>query len=1169
MTTLNSPVVYTQPLVLPNSAAPPVALQRQGGTAATDAPVPKPSSALQKALGDRCNQLALAQSLQRLIQDLTQQLVPDESASKARKRMETALASHLKSTTLFVCEDSSWPGPTLPENRMVSLEDYLLGCGLQVPKTLEALVTLKDSSVLQAQVHPLGNLSGALSWPQPMASNDQETVLALLQSNASGLPGLPLAEREKGALGYLMSGSAVSEANLKTPIVAMEKLLGSPKAQALGQAIQSRLEGIPTGVANNDYVLTAIHLGLDPESQADPARNSVAGYDLARSQHWGQPASVVIEGLGKHLVEKGRANAQTAPLAAYLLLARTAPEYLVKDIPASVTYGSVLWAQLAMAVARIEAQTPGRTLGMGYAEILLGAETLPVDEELCQQIDYQALKDWGTVNGLLIDTEEAPSASAMERVRTAFNSHLSSLKNTSDALQTAIPSRSAMGIAQLQAAFPELDPRLFEVKNIQKARLKEGRPGVYPGMRSMLDIVMEGGALGPEDHWVSNDKRLPVDKFCNLYWAGKLGVATPFKTAYDSAIQAQGEGQQGLVRHLISTLPLEDRKNLEFGKLEFFHTHQYKIAGDLLTPPALHVRGHTLEVKATQTNGQVDIYLIDTRQGSIEKQNFLKRRRTEPYTADKMEERDANILSRTALFEPGNDKPARQFLAQPEGTQPPDSFNSERSHAIADVFVKSLDLKNDDLLNEARGMTSFDQDSARNEAIAEFFRSLIPLRSAIVNFKHGNVGQGVFDLALDVVGLVTLGAGKAAQAGKVLGKGLSTASQAAKAARFIGAKVVEAFNPLSGIGELLVGGGRLAVGGGRYLVRQFNVLRGTAGGYDLLKAASKQHGDAAIGVFKVAGENVEGVAVQHRRKWYALDTQTMRPYDRPIHDFAPGVRAVDGKITHLPTVPEGELSNGMFRQFSVPRSRITGLSRNSQGVYVAADGHLSHIRHTDGSGRTALYEVRQVARTADGKVQARVYHNNRQTGLLVEHVQGDQWRRLGLQGGAPTSIKADCGPVIGRGGEGVVYASLDGKRAYKDLGPTRYTPSDNIELSDVQYLNKYYGDGFARTVVEDGRRYLVMGRIEGVDLAHINKNSLPPEARSLLADTFAEMEAKDIYHNDLQLKNFMYSANDNKIYPVDMDALSSEFMVSFLMQDYERKKQRLLRQYAALVAKAP
>lgn len=1161
MTTLTSPVVYTRPLALPNSAVPPFDLPPQALTGATDVPVAQASSALQTALGDRCNQLALVQKLQKVIQDLTKQLVPDESASKARTRIEAALVSHLKNTTLYVCEDSSWSGPTLPENRMVSLEDYLLGRGLKVPKTVEMLVTLKNTLALQAQAHPLGNLGGGLTWPRPMPRQDQDTLLALLKSNTSGVPGLPLVEREKGALGYLLSGSPVSDADLKTPLVALEKLLGSPKAQALGQALQSKLEGIPTGLANDDYVLTAIHLGLDPESQAQPARNSVAGFDLARSQHWGQPASVVIEGLGTHLIEKGRANAKNADLAAYLLLARTAPECLVKDIPPSVTYGSVLWAQLAMAVFRIEAQTPGRTLGMGYAEILLSAETLTVDEELSQQIDYQALKDWGTANGLLTGTEETPSASAMERVRTAFNSHLSSLKSISDALQTAIPSRTAMALAQLQAAFPEMDPRLFEVGNIQKARLKEGRPGLYPGMRSMLDIVMEGGKLGFEDHWISNDKRLPVDKFCSLYGAGKLEVATPFKTAYDSAIYTQGEGHQGLVRHLISTLPLEDRRNLEFGKLEFFQTHQYKIAGDLFTPPALHVRAHTLEVKATQPNGQVDIYLIDTRQGTIEKQNYLKRRRTEPYTANKMEERDADILSRTALFEPDKQH-AQQFQAQPEGTGSPDSFNSERSHAIADALVKSLDLKNDDLLNEARGITSFDQDSARNKAVSEFFLNLIPLRSAIVNFKNGNVGQGLFDLALDVVGLVTLGAGKAAQAGKVLGKGLSTASQAAKAARFIGAKVVEAFNPLSGIGGLLVGGGL-------YAVRQFNLLRGTAGGYDLLKAASKQHGDVAVGVFKVAGESVEGVAVQHKGKWYALDAQTMRPYDRPIDDFAPVTRAVDGKITHSPTLPEGELSNRLFRQFNVPKSRITGLSRNSQGVYVAADGHLSHIRHTDSSGQTAIYEVRQVTRTADGKVQARVYHNNRQTGLLVEHVQGDQWRRLGLQGGAPTSIKADLGPVIGGGGEGVVYASLDGKRVYKDFGPTRFTPADNVELAEVEYLNKYYGDGFARTVVEDGRRYLVMGRIDGVDLAHINKNSLPPDARSLMADAFAEMEAKDIYHSDLQLKNFMYSAKDNKIYPVDMNALPSEFMVSFLMQDYERKKQVLLKQFAELMARTP
>lgn len=63
-------------------------------------------------------------------------------------------------------------------------------------------------------------------------------------------------------------------------------------------------------------------------------------------------------------------------------------------------------------------------------------------------------------------------------------------------LQTPIPSRRADALVLLEEAFPGLDPSLFEVKTIQKARLKEGRPGLYPGMRSMLDIVMEGTRSG-------------------------------------------------------------------------------------------------------------------------------------------------------------------------------------------------------------------------------------------------------------------------------------------------------------------------------------------------------------------------------------------------------------------------------------------------------------------------------------------------------------------------------------------------------------------------------------------------------------------------------------------------------------------------------------------------
>jgi len=278
---------------------------------------------------------------------------------------------------------------------------------------------------------------------------------------------------------------------------------------------------------------------------------------------------------------------------------------------------------------------------------------------------------------------------------------------------------------------------------------------------------------------------------------------------------------------------------------------------------------------------------------------------------------------------------------------------------------------------------------------------------------------------------------------------------------------------------------------------------------------------------------------------------------------------VDGAISPANIEPSRALSNTQFGNYKVPASSITGLTPDSRGVYVAADGHLSHIRHTDSTGLSAVYEVRQVTRTADGAVQARIYHNNRQTPLLVEHVQGDQWQRLGAQGGGLPSVKSDLGPEIGRGGEGIIYASLDGKSVYKDLGPTRLTTAEGHTDMEVVNLNKYYGEGFAVVMIDEGRKYIKMGRIDGIDLSQIEKGSLPASARSLLDDAFAEMEAKDIFHNDPQLKNFMYSARDNKVFPVDMDGLPAEFMVPGVSDVYYRSKEEARRKFNELLAKAP
>ena len=1134
-------------------------------------------AALKTAFGDSCNWKALAQKLQAVMASLSPRFSPDASPTPGQYTTAFAaeLASLLHGMAMPVCEDSTYYRQhALTPQSLVSLQSYLQGSGLSVPESWAELVDLSQRVARHAQVHPLGNFSGALAWPVPLGTDDQRSIIALMQNANPALPGLPLADERKGALGYLLSGSAVSDADLLAPTRAIEKLLGSPKAQALGLAIQTELGAIATDRSLNEYLLAAIQLGLDPEYGQAPVRNSVAGFDLAQPQHRGQRPSTVIEGLRRHLLDKGRVSEQTALLGARLVLAKSAPQFLIKDIPPSVTYGSLTWTQLAIATARIEADSPGRSLNLSYSEVLALAEQVETPEPVLQDIRKNALADWGVANGLL--GNDTPSDAERETVRGEYNRQLQALTTASSLAQTPIPSRREMALAALKAAFPTLEPALFEAQSLVKVFRNEGGDRRFPGARSMLDVVMHGDKLGAQEHWVSADKRIPAAAFCQLYENSKLQVAEPFKAQYDQAITAIEQGQRGLARYLMSTLPPKDQRNLEYGQLEFFHTNDYTMAMDLFSKPSLKTRGHTLRVKTT-LEGEVNIYEIDTRRATIEKQNYWKTRYTPPYTDKNLHQVEANVISKTVLFDPFKDEPdlAKERPVPSQGSA---TFGSPRSDYIGRVFATSLDLHNDDVLQQARGITSFDENAAANKAIGEFFLNLIPLRSAIVNFSNGNVADGLFDLSLDVIGLVTLGAGKAAQAGKAFSKGISSLSGAARAARFLGAAAIEAFNPLSGVGDLTRGAAGLIKQGVRQLafksLEGVNWLRGASGSYDVLKAASQQHGAAAIGTFKVAGEMVEGGAILHKGQWYALDVKTLRPYGRPLEAFAPSTHAIKG-VVQAKAIPRGaQLNNEWHAAFKVPESSITGLSRNSQGLYRAADGHTTYIRHTDHLGQSAVYEVRQATRTEEGMVQARIYHNNRQTELLVQHVQGDQWQRLGAKGGYPFPVNSDCGREIGSGAEAVLYESRDGTSVYKCFDTEVESFDINAVMDQAYYLNAYYGEGFAEAFTDMGDAYIKMKKLDGVSLKGIQRNSLPVDVRALLDDAFKTMEDKGIFHRDLHLGNFLYSAKDKKIYPLDIstrkhsNGVDGDPLPDDLMDDYELEKADLYAEFNKLLMAA-
>ena len=195
-------------------------------------------------------------------------------------------------------------------------------------------------------------------------------------------------------------------------------------------------------------------------------------------------------------------------------------------------------------------------------------------------------------------------------------------------------------------------------------------------------------------------------------------------------------------------------------------------------------------------------------------------------------------------------------------------------------------------------MTSFDKDQMGDKAIGNFLLNLIPFRAAIVNLSNGRYGEAVGDLAFDIFGFLTLGAGKVAQASKALGKGLDLARTASKVIKFLGVSTLEALNPLPTalVGSLLTGSGKLLAKGAIKSGELANMLRGASGSYDLLKAASKSQGVVAIGTYKIGEAAFEGSAVLRDGKWYAYNPVNGRPYGKPLAMFTPDSVAMGGNV---------------------------------------------------------------------------------------------------------------------------------------------------------------------------------------------------------------------------------------------------------------------------------
>lgn len=170
---------------------------------------------------------------------------------------------------------------------------------------------------------------------------------------------------------------------------------------------------------------------------------------------------------------------------------------------------------------------------------------------------------------------------------------------------------------------------------------------------------------------------------------------------------------------------------------------------------------------------------------------------------------------------------------------------------------------------------------------------------------------------------------------------------------------------------------------------------------------------------------------------------------------------------------------------------------------------------------------------------------------------------------AGTTVLSDLGKEIGRGGEAIVYESRDGKSVYKAFDGNNATKIPQFVTNEAGWLNKYYGDNFARAILENGKSYIKMPKLEGKPLSDFRPRSLPANVADLLARTLTKMEDLGIHHQDLQLKNFIYSQQHQKVYPVDIQSLPEDIFNTMGEQKrYFEKKNELLNKTYNLVSES-
>lgn len=391
----------------------------------------------------------------------------------------------------------------------------------------------------------------------------------------------------------------------------LTSFLRSKSARALGRAIHERLKwhlDLDDAQVGDEQLMhmAAVALALDLGASDQPV---IAGYDVYQPANALLNAAQVREQLEAHLVAHALIEENVAPLAAHLLLAKVAPEFLVQGAPVDLTLDKPGWVLIAQTVAMLEHVAPGTSRMMHYEQIKAFSDLAPVtheQNELQEITGVIPVINWAVLNGVIAyQVDKDYGSASLTTASSYFNRYMNALRQSETGLLATPPDRRKLGLQSLKKVMPEGD--YLERKSLQftyngsqmetnfldalkyssptgaladlynlaanAADLNEYSLSELLRLRlSVLDLYLSGDLV--EDGRLTNRFKTksgfhpPANAFARL---AELETAdTLYDQAFDTYYTGVQEGLSAVIKMAICSLPKQDRNALMNGYISLY-----------------------------------------------------------------------------------------------------------------------------------------------------------------------------------------------------------------------------------------------------------------------------------------------------------------------------------------------------------------------------------------------------------------------------------------------------------------------------------------------------------------------------------------------------------------------------------------------------------------------